>query len=291
MDFRLLAAEATDLFSHATDALVLVLPAQRTDWALDKTLDGLAADALKQGDLELKAGRSVLLHRAAGLKAPRLLLVVAADGSVKAWRAAVAAAAAVLKGGGAKTATLAWGGAAALEAAHAEAAVQALEDAVYVYRTTKPSAPAAAVLRTVSLAAPKAAHAALRPGLVRGQAVAAGVALARENANRPGNHCTPTHLAEQARALGKSHGLKVEVLDQKAVEKLGMGSFLAVAKGSDEPLKFIVMHYEGATKKDAPVVLVGKGITFDTGGISLKPAAEMDEMKFDMGGAASVLGN
>src|SRR5574343_91177 len=237
MDFRLLAAEATDLFSHATDALVRVLPVQRTDWALDKTLDGLAADALKQGDLELKAGRSVLLHRAAGLKAPRLLLVVAADGSVKAWRAA------------------------------------------------------AAVLRTVSLAAPKAAHAALRPGLVRGQAVAAGVALARENANRPGNHCTPTHLAEQARALGKSHGLKVEVLDQKAVEKLGMGSFLAVAKGSDEPLKFIVMHYEGATKKDAPVVLVGKGITFDTGGISLKPAAEMDEMKFDMGGAASVLGN
>jgi leucyl aminopeptidase len=290
MDFRLLAAEATDLVSHATDALVLVLPAQRTDWALDKTLDGLAADALKQGDLELKAGRSVLLHRAAGLKAPRLLLVVAADGGVKAWRSAVAAAGAVLKGGGAKTATLAWGGASALEAGHAEAAVQALEDAVYVYRATKPSAPAAAVLRTVSLAAPKAAHAALRPGLARGQAVAAGVALARENANRPGNHCTPTHLAEQARALGKSHGLKVEVLDQKAVEKLGMGSFLAVAKGSDEPLKFIVMHYEGATKKDAPVVLVGKGITFDTGGISLKPAAEMDEMKFDMGGAASVLG-
>jgi leucyl aminopeptidase len=80
------------------------------------------------------------------------------------------------------------------------------------------------------------------------------------------------------------------VLDRKAVEKIGMGSFLAVAQGSDEPLRFIVARYEGAPKTQAPVVLVGKGITFDTGGISIKPSPDMDEMKFDMGGAASVLG-
>jgi leucyl aminopeptidase len=127
-------------------------------------------------------------------------------------------------------------------------------------------------------------------GLARGRAIAAGVALARECANRPANHCTPTWLGEQAKKLGKSHGLKVEVMDRKAVEKLGMGSFLAVAQGSAEPLRFIVARYNGAPKSQAPVVLVGKGITFDTGGISIKPSAEMDEMKFDMGGAASVLG-
>src|SRR5471030_2643277 len=116
------------------------------------------------------------------------------------------------------------------------------------------------------------------------------MALARECANLPANYATPTFLGEQALAMVKTHGLEVEVLDRKACEKLGMGSFLSVARGSEEPPKFIVMQYKGGTKKDAPVVLVGKGITFDTGGISLKPGPEMDEMKFDMCGAASVLG-
>ncbi len=116
------------------------------------------------------------------------------------------------------------------------------------------------------------------------------MALARELANRPGNHCTPSVLATEAKRLGREQGLKVEVLDRKAIEKLGMGSFLAVAQGSDEPPRLIVMHYQGAGKKQAPTVLVGKGVTFDSGGISLKPGEGMDEMKFDMGGAASVFG-
>ncbi len=123
--------------------------------------------------------------------------------------------------------------------------------------------------------------------------MAAGVALARECANRPANHATPSYLAAQAKKLGKHYGFKVEVFDRKQIERIGMGSFLAVAQGSDEPPRFIVMHYNGrpaAAKPKGPVVLVGKGITFDSGGISLKPGAEMDEMKFDMGGAASVLG-
>jgi leucyl aminopeptidase len=120
--------------------------------------------------------------------------------------------------------------------------------------------------------------------------VAQGVEVARECANRPANHATPTFLAEQAKSLARQHGFKVQVLDLAAVKKLGMGSFMAVAQGSDEPLKFIVLQYQGAAKTQAPVVLVGKGITFDTGGISIKPAPEMDEMKFDMSGAASVLG-
>jgi leucyl aminopeptidase len=136
----------------------------------------------------------------------------------------------------------------------------------------------------------KSAVKAAAAGLIRGSAIAAGMTLARECANRPANHCTPSHLASEAKRLAKAHDFKVEVLERKDCEKLGMGSFLCVAQGSYEPLKFIVLRYEGAAKGSAPVVLVGKGITFDTGGISIKPSAEMDEMKFDMGGAASVLG-
>jgi leucyl aminopeptidase len=97
-------------------------------------------------------------------------------------------------------------------------------------------------------------------------------------------------LGDEAKRLGDEFGLSVQVLDRKAIEKLGMGSFLSVTRGSEEPPRFIVMEYKGAGKKDAPIVLVGKGITFDTGGISLKPPADMDEMKFDMCGAASVFG-
>src|SRR5207249_5770406 len=171
-----------------------------------------------------------------------------------------------------------------------EALVAAVGDATYVYRHTKPSAPEAPPMAKVSLLNGKAQAGEVAQALTRGQAIAAGVQLARECANRPGNHCPPTYLADEAKRLGKAHGLKVEVLERKDAEKLGMGAFLAVSQGSEEPPKFIVLRYEGGAKGEAPVVLVGKGITFDTGGISIKPSAEMDEMKFDMGGAASVLG-
>ncbi|MGH8711263.1 MAG: leucyl aminopeptidase, partial [Burkholderiales bacterium] len=122
-------------------------------------------------------------------------------------------------------------------------------------------------------------------------AIAEGVKLTKDLGNLPPNICTPSYLAEQALQIAKKHNLKAEVLEQKDMEKLGMGSLLSVARGSNQPPKLIVLHYSGAAKKQKPVVLVGKGITFDTGGISIKPAAEMDEMKFDMCGAASVLGS
>jgi leucyl aminopeptidase len=128
-------------------------------------------------------------------------------------------------------------------------------------------------------------------GVRDGQAIANGMALARRLGNLPGNICTPAFLAEQARELGKAHRkLKVDVLEEKDMEKLGMGALLSVARGSRQPAKLIVMHYKGGAKDEQPVVLVGKGVTFDSGGISLKPGAAMDEMKFDMCGAASVLG-
>ena len=225
------------------------------------------------------------------VKAGRVVFVVASGDRAGAVRAALAQGLAAVKGLGVKHLAVLLAGGIAPGAAHAQALTAATADAIYLYRHTKPSAPAAPVLERVSLlAADKAQQADLAAALACGAAIAEGVALARELANRPGNHCTPTVLADQAKALGKSHGLKVDVLDRKDVEKLGMGAFLAVAQASAEPLKFIVARYQGAGKSDAPVVLVGKGITFDTGGISIKPAGEMDEMKFDMGGAASVLG-
>jgi leucyl aminopeptidase len=120
-------------------------------------------------------------------------------------------------------------------------------------------------------------------------AVAAGITLAKDLGNLPPNICTPTYLAKTAQGLSKLN-IQVKILERKDLERLGMGAFLAVTNGSDTPPKLIVMEYRGGLAKEAPIALVGKGITFDTGGISLKPGEAMDEMKFDMCGAASVLG-
>lgn len=289
MDFKTQVAGAGGLASIATDALVVVVAGDTVPAALDAPLAEVLKAAVAQGDLTLKPGRSFYAHRVAGVKAARVLFVTAGDAAPKAFRKAVAAGIGAVKGGGSKNAAFALVGAAPT-AAHAEALATAAAEAVYVYRATKPSAPPASKLALVTFVCAKAEQAALAQGLKLGEAIAAGVELARECANRPGNHATPTHLAAEAKRLGKAFGLKVEVLERKDCEKLGMGSFLAVAQGSEQPPKFIVARYEGGAKGAAPVVLVGKGITFDTGGISIKPAAEMDEMKFDMGGAASVLG-
>jgi leucyl aminopeptidase len=127
-------------------------------------------------------------------------------------------------------------------------------------------------------------------GLKIGQALVKGINLARNLGDLPGNICTPTYLAETAKKLSAKNALKLTVLEEKDMKALGMGSLLSVSAGSDQPAKLIVMEYQGGDKKSAPFALVGKGITFDTGGISLKPGPGMDEMKFDMCGAASVLG-
>jgi len=127
-------------------------------------------------------------------------------------------------------------------------------------------------------------------GLKQGLAIAKGVELTKDLGNLPGNICTPTYLGKQAKQLSKQYGFKVELLGRKEIEKLGMGSFLGVAQGSDEPMRLIVLQHKKGPKDQKPVALVGKGITFDTGGISLKGGAAMDEMKYDMCGAASVLG-
>ncbi len=130
-----------------------------------------------------------------------------------------------------------------------------------------------------------------RRALKLGLAISHGESLCRELGNLPANICTPSYLADQAKKLGKEHSLNVKILDEKQMQDLGMGSLLSVSRGSDEPAKLIIMEYNGSKKKGSqPVVLVGKGLTFDSGGISIKPAAKMDEMKYDMCGGASVFG-
>ena len=290
MDFKIEVSEAGGLRSVACDALLIVVTEGVTQAALGKALWAALSDAIEHGDFAFKAGRCLDLRHVGAVKARRVVFAAAANGSVKACRNALSAGLAVLKGGGAKRLLVAFRHGEALSAAHAQALPAAVGDSVYVYRHTKPSAPADSKLQQVTLCCDAVEAVIAREGLKRGRAIASGVALARECANRPGNHCTPGFLASEARRLGKDFGLHVEVLNRKDVEKLGMGCFLAVAQGSSEPLKFIVARYEGAGQSSAPLVLVGKGITFDTGGISIKPAGDMDEMKFDMGGAASVLG-
>ncbi|BDX21089.1 putative cytosol aminopeptidase [Polynucleobacter sp. TUM22923] len=130
----------------------------------------------------------------------------------------------------------------------------------------------------------------MRAAVLEGAAIVEGMHLAKDLGNLPPNICTPTYLGKTAQGLSKKTGLKVEVLGRKQIEALGMGSFLSVAQGSDMPPQFIVMRHQGGKAGEAPIVLVGKGITFDTGGISLKPGEAMDEMKYDMCGAASVIG-
>ena len=291
MDFHTQVITAGGTARLAADALLLVLVGDALPPGLDAPLADAVDEAIKHGDLKLKAGQTAYLRQVAGVKPTRVAVAVAKDGSARAVKAAGGAGINLVKGLGVKHLAVLVAGVPEVQAAHAEALASAAADAVYVYRTTKPSAPAAPVLAKLTLlAASKAEAKAGDDGLARGAAIAEGVELARELANRPGNHCTPTMLAAEARKMARAQGLKIEVLDRKQIESLGMGSFLAVAQGSDEPPQFIVMHYNGAAKTVAPQVLVGKGITFDSGGISLKPGAEMDEMKFDMGGAASVVG-
>ena len=291
MNYRAQAVAANSLATFSVDLLMLVVTPDhlRTGVA---AIDRLLDDATQMGDLSGKEGQSLYVHCPAGLAASRLAVAVAAGSSHRQIKAAMGklmgmtqAAQGVSQVAVCLAQGLAW------TAAHASAVVCAASDNLYQYRLTKPSAPKPRAIKSLALLCDKASLKVVAEGVETGKAVAEGVTLARELGNRPANYCTPTALADEAKRMGKAYRhIKVEVLDRKAIEKIGMGSFLSVTNGSAQPPRFIILRYEGAAKTQAPVVLVGKGITFDTGGISLKPGAEMDEMKFDMGGAASVLG-
>jgi leucyl aminopeptidase len=283
MDFELKTLDLAGAAAEKCDVL-LVLVTEGFQGGKDP-VSRLVAGALAARDLEAKPGKLLQAYRAEGIAAPRVILAGAGDGSGKRVQTAVQAALATLKSSTARKLTIllpAAGGADAVRAA-----VCGTAETSYVYVATK-SKPEGRELKKVTVGVADAA--AQRTAFARARAAAAGIEYARELGNLPPNYATPTRLGEEATKLAREHGLQVEVLGPKEVARIGMGSFASVAKGSAEPLRFIVLRYDGGARSDAPVVLVGKGITFDTGGISIKPSTDMDEMKFDMGGAASVLG-
>ena len=286
MDFELKTLSLPGAAAEKTDALIVLVPLSFK--AGKGALDLLVADALKSGHFEAKAGRLLSVWRAPGVAASRLVLAGAGDSSAKQVRQAVAAAVGALKATPVKRVTVCF--ALPATAGSLQGAMLAAAEASYVYTTTKPKAEA----RKIShVAFGVSDPVSLKRAFEQARATVAGIEFTKEWANRPGNHCTPTMLGDAARAMAKaSKVIQCDVLGPKEVARLGMGSFISVAQGSYEPLRFIVLRYDGIKGKaaPAPTVLVGKGITFDTGGISIKPAAEMDEMKFDMCGAASVLG-
>jgi leucyl aminopeptidase len=263
-----------------------------------QALDGKGeiSAAVKSGDISGKSGSKLLLRKLDGVAAERVLLVGLGKEEIveKDYKSAIKSTADVLAVRGAADAVIALPFDAVVDrdASWAlQSAVLTVRDNAYRFDTLKSKkdpAPTGAKKIAFLVAAADAAKA--RQAVAQATALANGMELTKDLGNLPGNYCTPTYLANTAKKLAKEFGLGVEVLDRKQIEALKMGSFLSVTNGSDEPPKFIVLKHMGGKAKDAPTVLVGKGITFDSGGISLKPGAGMDEMKYDMCGAASVLG-
>ena len=272
----------------------LTLPAE----LLDKVSDGYIADIIRRGDMDGKAGSTLLLHKVPGTLSERILLIGLGkerDFREKEFGNAIRTAVKTLNETGAVDASIFLTELAVKKRSIAwrirQATIIAL-DATYRFDQFKSKKDEIRrPLRKLTLSVERRtdltpAEEALRQGL----AIAEGMALAKTLGNLPANICHPGYLAEQALAMAAEFKLDCEILEAADMEKLGMHSLLAVARGAHQPPKMIILSYKGARASDKPVVLVGKGVTFDTGGISLKPAAEMDEMKYDMCGAASVLG-
>jgi leucyl aminopeptidase len=266
---------------------------------LDKTSHAYLSKIIKGGAIDGSAVQNQLLFEVPGLAAERVLLVglgTQKTFNLRNYRKALSKAARTLNDAGVKDAANTLSMLDIRDAdpyLRARHGVEVMEDASYRFtackgKTDKKHKPA---LQKCSMLVAKRPdlHDAER-GLKDGAAIAAGVSLAKDLGNLPPNICTPSYLASEARKLARNGKLKVTVLEEAQMRKLGMGALLAVAGGSRQPPKLIIMEYMAGAKSARPQVLVGKGITFDAGGISLKPPAAMDEMKFDMCGAASVFG-
>jgi leucyl aminopeptidase len=289
MDFEFKPLTLDMAASAKADALVVLWPDSLPSVSVGSAGAGVLEwihKLVKAGELETGVGKLASATLGSQCVAGRLVVVRAGDGSAAAMRKASLAAAATLRAAHVKKVLL-FTGFVNMAPGGIRAAALAFAEATYAYTTTlskgKPRS-----LKHLVVVQPDAA--AIETELAQASGVLSGIELAKEWANRPANHATPSMLADTAQKLDKLKHMRVDVLGPKEVAELGMGAFMAVAQGSHEPLRFIVIRYNGGSKHQAPVALVGKGITFDTGGISIKPAPEMDEMKFDMGGAASVLG-
>ena len=290
--------------TKTTDCLILGVYADRKLSAPAKLVNSaskrILSRYLRSGDMDGNQGQSLLLHEVPGIRARRILLVgcgeekkLDTDGYVAIIRHSIQL---LLRTGCERvisqlTELQPAGMNTADKYRHAVATTASIlyrYDDMRSKETTKP----AYKLREIhfSYDAANEAKKDCQRGMQQGVGLGEGMALTKNLANTPPNICHPAWLAEQARKLARKHGFPITVLSEARMRQLGMGSLLSVSQGSSQPAKLIAMEYWGTRKKEKPIVLVGKGVTFDTGGISIKPAAAMDEMKFDMCGAASVFG-
>ncbi len=265
---------------------------------LDNAAHSYLSDIVRRGDMEGKAGTTLLLHNVPGTLCDRVLLVGLGkekEFGDKEYCDAIRSAVRMLNETGSFDGTVFLTEAAVKKRGVAWRVRQATiiaQETVYRFDQFKSKKDKVRrPLRKLTFVVDRRNElAAAEEALNQGQAIAEGMTFAKDLANLPGNICTPTYLAETAQKMAVEHKFEIEILDHEAMSNLGMHALLAVAKGSRQPPRLIVLHYRGGKSDQQPLVFVGKGITFDSGGISLKPAADMDEMKYDMCGAASVLG-
>ncbi|MFO1390886.1 MAG: leucyl aminopeptidase [Agitococcus sp.] len=297
MDFALLPAVNAALVS--ADTLIVPMTSSgltNTGTALDTASHGQLSATIKAANFEAKVGQTLLVYQLNNVSCPVVMIVGAGDSKELTGRALQKLCASASKALNNKSQTI-YSFLSELSVTDRNNSqvitdiVRATLEASYRFEQFKSKKTDVTTKTMTLVVGQELANASGQQALQWGEALATGLNFARDLGNLPPNICHPSYLAEQASALAKGQRkLSVEILGEKEMEKLGMGAFLAVSKGSEQEGKLIVMNYTGGKKSDKPVVLVGKGITFDTGGISIKPAAAMDEMKFDMCGAASVFG-
>lgn len=299
MDYAVKTAQADNV---KTDCVIVGVfeKSELTEAAqrIDRRSKGFLSRLIKEGDINARIGFGKIIHNVPGIAAERVLVVgcgAAGKTSPGDYQSICACAVQILKSAGAAEAVSFLH---AIEVQNLDPerrlrqAVIHSEETMYRFDRFKQQKNNKPRLQKIifGISAGKPDRASSR-ALATGEAIARGMSLARSLGDLPGNICTPSYLAQQARALSKKYpAIKTTVLEAAQMKKLGMGALLAVARGSREPPKLIVMQYRHGKAGGKPVVLVGKGITFDTGGISIKPAQGMEEMKFDMCGAASVIG-
>jgi len=277
--------------SEKEKGLELTASAARINEASSEQVHQIVA----RGDIDGSIGSSLLLYDIRGISAKRVLLIglgIRKETTVQNFRKAAVAAVRILVDRNLASADMAiLDDVLDADRVHyARQIAEAAHQATYRYWETKSGDKPAMPVSQIGVLVDRKYRDVTQKGIDRGLAIASALTYTKTLANLPGNICTPTYLADRARELTKSHGLKVSVLDEKDMEKLKMGSLLSVSRGSVEPAKLIIMEYRGAAKDRNPVALIGKGLTFDAGGISIKPASAMDEMKYDMCGGASVFG-
>ena len=298
MEFNTFVGQLT---TRKTECLVLAYGPKGLDCPdlqqIDQATEGLIARLIKKGDIKYADGGMQLINEPKGLAAERLLIFSAGKETLNEQSClnTLSSLAGHLTKLPIKSASISLEGIAVNERERpwlAQQLARKLGEAAYLFNPFKAREKKPVSLGKVSLICPsKQGLGPVKKALLLGSAIANGVNRSRELGDLPGNICTPSYLSSQAKELADQYpNLDCKVLSEKQMEALGMGSLLSVTAGTEQPAKMIVLEYKGGKTRDKPIVLVGKGVTFDSGGISLKPGAGMDEMKYDMCGAASVLG-